>query len=128
MPKSENNAKNTLLTSFNIEKSGSLRDLRTLIFSPTSWEDIFKFSTSADASILKHQVQPHSFPWFSACGAIVHRSHIFHLYQQNKSVESNIMLRQASNCCKNVLGTAKLVTCKITESITSQKRGSEANC
>ena len=37
----------------------------------------------------KYQVKPHSSPWFSAAcaGAIVHRNHFFHLYQQNKSSE-----------------------------------------
>ena len=38
----------------------------------------------------KYQVKPHSSPWFSvSCAAvIVHRNHIFRLYQQNKSSES----------------------------------------
>ena len=37
----------------------------------------------------KYQVKPHSSPRFSAAcaGAIVHRNHFFHLYQQNKSSE-----------------------------------------
>ena len=74
-----------------------------------AWEDIsgryIKLSTSATASDFcewvqvgidvyiphrKYQVKPHSSPWFSAAyaAAIVHRSHFFRLYQQNKSSES----------------------------------------
>ena len=84
------------------------------------WEDIFKLRASAAASgaceevqvgidvyILhsKYQVKPHS----AACAAaIVHRNHFFHLYQQNKSSESKIKFRQASNCCKRVLEAAEL--------------------
>ena len=80
------------------------------------WEDIFKLSASAAASELcewvqvgidvyiphcKYQVKPHSSMWFSAAcaAAIVHRNHLFHLYQQNKS---------SSNCHKRVLEAAKL--------------------
>ena len=106
------------------------------------WEDIFKVSASAAASefcewvqvgidvyILHHkyQVKPHSSPWFSAAcaAAIVHRNHFFRLYQQNKSSESKVKFRQASNRCKRVLETAKLAyTTKTKESITSQKLGS----
>ena len=106
------------------------------------WQDIFKLSNSAAASefcewvqvgidvyILhrKYQVKPHSSPWFSAAcaAAIVHRNHFFHLYQQNKSSESKVKFRQASNCCKRVLEAAKR-TCatKTKETITSQKLGS----
>ena len=84
------------------------------------WDDIFKFGASAAASefcewvqvgiyvyILhrKYQVKPHSFPWFSAAcaAAIVYRNHFFCLYQQNKSFESKLKFRQASNRCKRVL-------------------------
>ena len=91
-----------------------------------SWEDIFKFSASAAASEFfewvqvgidvyichrKYQVKPHSSPWFSAsCAAvIVRKNHFFHLYQQNKSSESKVKLRQASNHYKRVLEAAKLV-------------------
>ena len=66
--------------------------------SDVSWKDVFKFSASAVASEFcewvyvgsdvyiphrKYQVKPHSSPWFSAaCDAsIVHRNHIFRLYQ-----------------------------------------------
>ena len=89
------------------------------------WEDIFKLSASAAASEFcewvqvgidvyiphrKYQVKPYSSPWFpAACGAaIVHRNHFFRLYQQNKSSESKVKFRQASNRCKRVLEAAKL--------------------
>ena len=106
------------------------------------WEDIFKLSASAVASEFcgwvqvgidvyiphrKYQVKPHSSPWFSAAcaAAIVHRNHFFRLYQQNKSSESKLKFRQASNCCKRVLEAAKFAYgTKTKESITSQKLGS----
>ena len=57
--------------------------------------------------------------------AIVHRNHFFRLYQQNKSSESKIKFRQASNRCKRVLEGAKLAyATKAKESIISQKLGS----
>ena len=107
------------------------------------WENIFKLRASAAASEFcewvqvginvyiahrKYQVKPHSSPWFSAtcAAAIVHRNHFFHLYQQNKSSESKVKFRLASNHCKRVLGAAKLAyTDKTKESITSQKLGSQ---
>ena len=47
------------------------------------------------------------------------------MYQQNKSSESKVKFRQASNRCKNVLEAAKLAYAnKTKESITSQKLGS----
>ena len=47
------------------------------------------------------------------------------MYQQNKSSESKVKFRQASNCCKRVLEAAKLAyATKTRESITSQKLGS----
>ena len=106
------------------------------------WEVIFKSSASADASefcewvqvgidvyILhrKYQVKPHSSPWFSAAcaAAIVHRNHFFCLYQREKSSDSKVKFRQASNRCKRVLEAAKLAyATKTKESITSQKLGS----
>ena len=106
------------------------------------WEDIFKLSASATASEFcewvqvgidvyiphrKYQVKPHSSPWCSAAcaAAIVHRNHFFRLYQQNKSSESKVKFRQASNRCKRVLEAAKLAyATKTKESITSQKLGS----
>ena len=78
----------------------------------------------------KYQVKPHSFPWFSAaCGAaIVHRNHFFNLYQREKSSDSKVKFKQASNHCKRVLEAAKLACAyKTKESITSQKFGSRAN-
>ena len=77
---------------------------------------------------LMYQVKPHSLQWFSAAciAAIVHRNHFFHLYQQNKSSESKINFKQASNWCKRLHETAKLAyTEKTKESITSQKLGSQ---
>ena len=90
-----------------------------------SLDDIFKLSASAAASEFcewvqveidvyiphcKYQAKPHSSPWFSAaCAAvIVHRNYFFCLYQQNKSSESKVKYRQASNHCEKVLGAAKL--------------------
>ena len=75
----------------------------------------------------KYQVKPHLSPCFSAAcaAAIVYRNHFFHLYQQNKSSESKVKFRQASNCCKRVLEAAKLAyATKTKESIISQKLGS----
>ena len=69
----------------------------------------------------------HSSPWFSdACAAaIIHKNHFFRLYQQNKSSESKVNFRQASNRCKSVLEVTKLAYAnKTKESITSQKLGS----
>ena len=103
----------------------------------TDMEDIFKLSASAatiefcewvqvgiDVYIphRKYQVKPHSTPWFSAAcvAAIVHGNRFFHLYQQNKSSESKVKFRQASNCCKTVFEDAKLAYAnKTKESITS---------
>ena len=93
------------------------------------WKDVFKFSASAAASEFcewvqvgidvyiphrKYQVKPHSSPWFSAActAAIVHRNHFFRLYQQNKSSESKVKFRQASNHCKRVLEAVILVLLK----------------
>ena len=89
------------------------------------WEDLFKLGPSAAASELcewvqvgvdvyiphrKYQVKPHSSPWFSAvsAAAIVHRNHFFRLYQREKSSDSKVKFRQASNRCKRVLEAAKL--------------------
>ena len=103
------------------------------------WEDIFKLSASAAASEFcewiqvgtdvyipprKYQVKSHSSPWFSAASAaaIVHRNH---LYQREKSSDSKVKFRQASNRCKKVLEAAKLAYAnKTKESITYQKLGS----
>ena len=75
----------------------------------------------------KYQVNPHSSPWFlAACAAaIVHRNHFFRLYQREKSSDSKVKFRQASNHCKRVLEAAKLgYANKTKESMTSQKLGS----
>ena len=78
------------------------------------WEDTYKLGTSAAVSEFfewvqvgidvyiphrKYQVKPHSSPWFSAaCAtAIVQRNPFFHFYQKDKSPDSKVKLRQASN-------------------------------
>ena len=106
------------------------------------WEDVFKLGASAAASEFcqwiqvgidvyiphrKYQVKSHSSPWFSAAcaAAIVHRNHFFRLYQREKSSDSKVKFRQASNRYKRVLEAAKLAYAnKTKESITSQKLGS----
>ena len=106
------------------------------------WKDIFKLGASAASSEFcewvqvgidlyirhkKHQVKPHSFPSFSAvcAAAVLHRNHFFSLYQKDKSSDSKVKFRQASNRCKRVLEAAKLAYAnKTKESITSQKLGS----
>ena len=106
------------------------------------WEDIFKLGASAAASEFcqwvqvgidvyiphrKYQVKPHSSPWFSAvcAAAIAHRNHFFRLHQREKSSDSKVKFRQASNRCKRVLEAAKLAYAnKTKEYITSQKLGS----
>ena len=61
----------------------------------------------------------------SLCCCHSHRNDFFRLYQQNKSSESQVKFRQASNRCKRVLEVAKLAyATKTKESITSQKLGS----
>ena len=114
--------------------SGSFRDV--------PWEDIFKLNASAPALEFgewvqigndvciphwKYQVKPHSSPWFSAAwaAAIVHRNHFFCFYQKDKSSESKVKFRQASNRYKRVLEATKLAYAnKTEESITLQKFGS----
>ena len=106
------------------------------------WEDIFKLSDSVAPSAFcewsqvgidvyiphqKYQIKPHSSPWFSAAcaAAIVYRNHFFRLYQREKSSDSKVKFRQASNHCKRVLEAAKLAYAnKTKQSITSQKLGS----
>ena len=102
------------------------------------FEDIFKLGASAAASEFRewvHVVIDVYIPylsirstWFSAActAAIVHRNHLFRLYQQNKSSESKVKFRQASNRRKRALEAAKLPYAnKTKESITSQKLGSQ---
>ena len=88
-------------------------------------EDIFKLGASAAASTFceyvqvgidvyiphrKYQVNPHSSTWFSAaCAAsIIHRNHFFRLYQRDKSSDSKVKFRQASNRCRRFLKLPKL--------------------
>ena len=69
----------------------------------------------------------HSSPWFSAAcpAAIVHRNHFFCLYQKDKSSNSKVKLRQASNRCERLLEATRFEYAnKTKESITSQKLGS----
>ena len=101
------------------------------------WDNIFKLDASPAASEFcewaqvvidvyithrKYQVKPHLSPCFSsACSAaIVHRNHIFCLYQKDKSSDSKVKFRHASNHCRRVLeaSTLKYVN-KAQESITS---------
>ena len=89
------------------------------------WEDILKLGASIAASEFcervqveidvyiphrKYQFKPHSSPWFSAaCAvAIVHRNHFFHLNQKDKSSDSKVKFKQASNCGKRVLEGGRL--------------------
>ena len=75
----------------------------------------------------KYYVTPNSAPWFSAAcaAAIVHRNYFLGLSQQNKSSESTVKFKQASNHCKRVLEAAQLAyATKTKESITPQKLGS----
>ena len=106
------------------------------------WEDIFKLGASAAASEFcewvqfgidvyiphhKYHVKPHSSPWFSTvcAAAIVHRNHFFRSHHQNKSSQSKLKFRQASNFRKRILQAAKLAyATKTKESITSKKAGS----
>ena len=90
-----------------------------------SWEDIFKLGASAAASEFyewvqvgidvyiphrKYQVKPHSSPWFSdACALLpVYRNHFLHLYRKDKSSDSKVKFRQATNHCNRILEAAKL--------------------
>ena len=72
----------------------------------------------------KYQIKPHLSPWFSGAftAAIVHRNDFFHFCQQNKSSESKVKFRQASNHCKRVLDKLAYTT-KRKDCITSQKLG-----
>ena len=63
-------------------------------------------------------------------GAFAAAREFFHLYQKDKSFDSKVKFRQASNRrCKRVLEAAKLAYAnKTKESITSQKLGSWDFC
>ena len=58
----------------------------------------------------RYEVKPHSSPWFleASAASIVHRNQFFHLHQKDKSSESKVRFKQASNCFKLVLEAAKL--------------------
>ena len=74
-----------------------------------------------------NQVKPHPSPWFSSASTAVmgHRNHFLCFYQKDKSSDSKVKFRQASNRCKIVLETGELAYAKKTKkSITSQKLGS----
>ena len=105
------------------------------------WEDIFKLGASAASEFCewvqvgidiyiphrKYQVKLHSSPWFSAAcaAAMAHRNHFFCLYQREKSSDSKVKFRQASNHSRRVLEAGKLAYAnKTKEFITSQKLGS----
>ena len=78
-------------------------------------------------SLRKYQLKPYSPPWFSAAcaAAIVHRNQFFCFCQREKSSDSKVKFRQASNRYKRVLQAAKLAYAnKTKESIASQKLGS----
>ena len=89
------------------------------------WEDIFKLGASAPTSefwewvwvridvYIRHRknlLKHHSSPWFSAsrATAIVYVNHFFRLYQKDKSSDSKVKFRQASNRSKRFLEAAKL--------------------
>ena len=70
----------------------------------------------------KYQANPHSSPWFSgSCAAAIgNGNHFFRLYEKDKSSDSKVKFRQASNCCKRVFEASKLAYAnKTKESITS---------
>ena len=98
------------------------------------WEDIFNLSASAAASQFcewiqvgiyvyiphrEYKVKTQSSPWFSVApaAAVVHRNHFFSLYQKDKSSDSKIKFKQASNCCKRVPEAAKLALANKTKHI-----------
>ena len=70
----------------------------------------------------KYQVNPRSSPWFwAACVGAIFRGIAF-FYQKDKSSDSKVKFRQASNSCKRVLEAAKLAyAIKTKESFTSKK-------
>ena len=102
------------------------------------WEDIFKLGASAAASEFCAWVQVgidvyipivsirSNLTHLHGFQQLVHRNHFFRLYQQNKSSESKVKFRQASNHCKRVPEAAKLAyATKTKEYIASQKLGSQ---
>ena len=104
------------------------------------WEDNFKLSAAAAIEFCewvqvgidvyiphcKYHLKPYSSPWFSAACVRSLQKSLLCLYQQNKSFESKVKFRQASNHCKRVLEAAKLAHAnKTKESINSQKLDSK---
>ena len=95
------------------------------------WENIFKLGASAAASEFCEWIQvrtdvyiPHR-KYQNCAAAIVHRNNFFRLHQREKSSDSKVKFRQASNRHKRVLEASKLAYAnKTKESITSQKLGS----
>ena len=105
------------------------------------WEDIFKVGASAAASEFcewvqagndvyiphgKYLVKPDSSPSFSAAcaAAIVHRNPFF-ICTKRINLLVKVKFRQASNCRKKVLETAKVAYANKTKGfIASQKLGS----
>ena len=73
----------------------------------------------------KYQVKPYSSPWFSAAcaAAIVPRNHFFRLHQKDKSSESKVKFREASDRSKRVLEAAKLAYANKTKESTFKKLG-----
>ena len=67
--------------------------------------------------LIEYQVKPHPPPWCSAgCAAVIaYKNYFFYLYQQNKSSESKVKFRKASNRCRRVLEAAKLTYANKTE-------------
>ena len=106
---------------------GSFRDYLRNVFKITAsaasaFSDMVQVGIDVYIPHWKYQVKPHLSPWFSAAcaAAIVHRNHFFRLYQKDKSSDSKVKFRQASNRCKRVLEAAKLAYAnKTKESITS---------
>ena len=99
------------------------------------WEDIFKLSASTAASKVcewvginvyiphrKYRASLISIVFSRLSTVIVHRNHVFHLYQKDKSSESIGKFRQASSRFKRALEAGKLAYAnKTKQSIVSQK-------
>ena len=101
------------------------RSTHLLCLSLVTLMPMIRTGPSNDLTHCKYQVKSHLSPWFSAaCAtATVHRDQFFCLYNHNKSSESKIKFRRASNQCKRVLESAKLAYANKTMSITFRKIG-----
>ena len=116
------------MSSWSFERCSILRYLQTQCFYCCELCEWVQVGIDVYIPHCKYQVKPHSSPWFSAtcAAAIAHRNHFFCLYQENKSSESKVNLRQASDRCKRVLEAARLADAtKTKESIFSQKLASQ---